>query len=97
MVDDDVALLVARLEIGVHSIIFRLCLVPHSATDKADDDVACRDIESVVLQADTVTGSRLSLNGNVRIVNLQHGLQLNDSRYVEDHDARTTGRTSSTK
>ena len=55
----------------------------------AHDNVVCVHLERLTGNADTLTGSRLSGNSNIRSAHVDGRLQADDARHVEHHDSCT--------
>ena len=85
VVDDDV--LVGSVGVGhyLDGVVFRFFLVSHTAADEAHDDVARRDAECVVFQADTVSRGCLAGNGEVAFGDVELLAEFDDAGHVEDY------------
>ena len=78
MIQDDI------LEItSPDSIAFLLVLIAHTEAHKPYDEVAGLDICCETFDADAVSGSSLSCNGDVTLGYVQLGLQVYQSCHIE--------------
>ena len=71
----------------LHGIVFRLGLVAHAAADEADYHVARRNLEGIVLQADSIPRSRLSGDGHVSLGDGELAAELDDTGHIEHYRA----------
>ena len=95
MIQDDViqvtspdAVFAVRLA-GIDVLLRPRRLVTQAETHEADDDIVSLQDHRIILQADTVAGSRLACDGQVSLVNFQIGGQGDEARHVKHDSARS--------
>jgi len=64
---------------AANGVIFLRIDITHSAADEANDDIVGIDIDGIALDADALSGGRLSKDGDVAIANGQRRVQVNGS------------------
>ena len=85
VVYNNVAVLVISVIHYLHRVILCLGFVAHSAADEADNYIARGNPESIILKANSVSGSSLARNRTIGLIDLKLTLQSDDPGDIEDN------------
>ena len=72
-----------------YSIIFLLCLITHSKTHKAYNDIVSLDLCREVFDANTITRGGLSSHGNISLSDVQCRFKFYNTRHIKDNSPCT--------
>ena len=88
MVQDDIIVATAPDGVLLCAVAFRILDgVAKAETDETDNDIGGLDVCRIIFQADTVSGSRLTGNGDIPLIDFQYRLKSDFTGNVENDGA----------